>query len=276
MSRSRAQIRALSMGVVMLLATTGVGSARTSQDIEIEGITEPYLEIEIAAAEMGLLKGIQVAEGDTVKKGQVVALLDDSVLQAALDIARSAMNSRARRESAEAECELRSRTLEKLRELRARNHATQQELERAELQLRVAEGNLLAVIEEQEVRQLEYEKILAQLRQRQIVSPIDGVVTRVFRDQGEFVPLSDPEIMTVVQLDSLLVVFSVPAPVCDRLELRQSATVQFTLSQTTVSGEIEYISPIVDPQSGTKRVRVRLSNHDKDLPCGASCRLILD
>lgn len=264
------------MGVVMLLATTGVGSARTSQDIEIEGITEPYLEIEIAAAEMGLLKGIQVAEGDTVKKGQVVALLDDSVLQAALDIARSAMNSRARRESAEAECELRSRTLEKLRELRARNHATQQELERAELQLRVAEGNLLAVIEEQEVRQLEYEKILAQLRQRQIVSPIDGVVTRVFRDQGEFVPLSDPEIMTVVQLDSLLVVFSVPAPVCDRLELRQSATVQFTLSQTTVSGEIEYISPIVDPQSGTKRVRVRLSNHDKDLPCGASCRLILD
>ena len=43
---------------------------------EIEGFTEPYADINMAAAEMGTLANVAVKDGDVVKSGQLIANLE--------------------------------------------------------------------------------------------------------------------------------------------------------------------------------------------------------
>ena len=242
---------------------------------EIDGFTEPYRSIDVAAADSGLLDQVAVKEGDRVSRGQVLARLDEKVFQATIAIAESAMQSRGRLDSAQAEVALQTAMLAKLKELQQRNHASQQEVDRAETQLRIAQARLQTVREELQINALEHERALMQLQQRRLVAPIDGIVTRVYKDRGEYVSLNEPIVLKVVQLDSLLVVFSVPIEYCRELSVGQVVNVRIALVDEPAQAEVEFISPTADPQSGTARVRVRVPNPGETLPSGAACRLVL-
>lgn len=242
---------------------------------EVEGFSEPYRDIDIAAAETGLLESMEVKEGDRVTPGQVLARLDDSLLKATVAIAKSTMEAGGRLELAEAEVALQSDILARVKELSERNHASRQEIERAETQLRIAAARLQTVRDENAIRALEYERAHLQLEQRRLISPIAGVVIRIFKDRGEFVSMSDPAVIKVVQLDPLLVVFSVPAESARELAVGQAVQVRIAEVEKPVEGEVEFVSPTADPQSSTTRVRVRLPNPQEQLPCGVTCRLLL-
>ena len=87
--------------------------------------------------------------------------------------------------------------------------------------------------------------------------------------------LSDPVLVKVVQLDPLLVIFLVPAGQARTLTNGRTVNVRIAESGVT-EGEIEFVSPTADPQSGLARVRIRIPNPAERLPCGAICYLMLD
>ncbi|WP_419193815.1 efflux RND transporter periplasmic adaptor subunit [Novipirellula herctigrandis] len=240
---------------------------------EIQGFTEPYQDIDVAASEMGIVEAIHIKEGDRVTENQLLVQMDDSVLEVTLEIAKSIKQSRGRLESAMEDLHQQTITVKKLNELIARKHASSQELDRAESKRRIAQANLKAIQEELQVKTLEYERTLVQLEKRCLRSPIDGVVTRVLRDCGESVLPSDPVIVRVVQLDPLLVIFLVPADLARELSVGRAVNVRFMDPTHMASGSIEFVSPTIDPQSGTTRVRVRLPNPDERLHCGTTCYL---
>ena len=119
-------------GIAYLAAVVLATAAWPIEAAEIEGFTEPYRDIDVAAAEMGRVICLEVREGDRVVVGQVVARLDDDVINATLDIAQAGMESFGRLEAAEAELRMHQESLEKLKELLKRNHATQREVDRAQ------------------------------------------------------------------------------------------------------------------------------------------------
>ncbi|MEO8496040.1 MAG: efflux RND transporter periplasmic adaptor subunit [Planctomycetota bacterium] len=242
---------------------------------DVEGFTEPYRDIDVAASESALLENVEVREGDRVQAGQLLAQLDASVLRASLEIVKATAAAEGRLESAEAEVKMQSEIVAKLHELRERSHASRQEVERAEAQLQIAEARRKAVQEEQQVMMLECQRTRVQLEQRRLISPIDGIVTRIFKDRGEFVSLADPVVLKVVQLDPLLVVFAVPTKQGRELSAGEDVEVCFAESENRTTGSIEFVSPTADPQSGTTRVRVRIPNPNELLPSGAPCRLVL-
>ena len=250
-----------------------LGWASSSPAVEIQGFTEPYQDIDVAAADMGIIAAINVREGDRVREDQILVQMDAAVLQVTVEIAKSIKEARGQLETATEELKIQTQILAKLEELRSRDHASRQELERAQAQKRIAEARLKAVREELEVKTLEYERALVQLEQRRLRSPIDGIVTRVLKDRGESVLFSDPVILKVVQLDPLLVIFLVPADLARELTVGQTVGVRITDTAATARGEVEFVSPTTDPQSGTTRVRVRLPNPEERLPSGATCYL---
>ena len=247
----------------------------TKADV-IESFAEPYRDVDVAAPEMGVLASIQAKEGQRVRQGDALAQLEDEVLRASLEIARQTMESDGRLESAKAELEFQEQWLQKLRELQQRDHASVREVERVLSQRNVAAARMKSVLEEIEVRRLEYRRIEVQLKQRRITSPLDGVVTRIYKDQGEFVSPSDPVVLKVVQLDPLLVVFPAPLTAASQLKPDQEVRVQIDGVPDTVRGLVEFISPTPDAQSRTTSVRVRLPNPNEQLPCGAACKLLLE
>ena len=248
----------------------------------IDGFAEPYRVIDVAAAEIGTIDQLAVVEGQQVKAGQLVARLDDAVLKAALEMANEAMHAQGRLKSAMAEMRLQKDSYNRLIGLRERGHASQIELDRASTQLEVAAARYRTVGEELRLKSIEHQRIKAQLEQRRVVSPIDGVVTSISKDQGEFVSPNDPVVAEIVQLDPLLVVFSVPREFARELKKDQTVPVEFMIPdiedprefiERKVEAVVEFVSPTADPQSGTTKVKVRVANSDGELQSGDACRL---
>jgi len=241
----------------------------------IEGFTEPFREIDIASAETGILVKVDVSDGDEVHEGQLLAQLDQEVYVATMRVAEKQKELKGQLESAKAEFRLRSERLDNLRRLLQDNHASQEEVDRAETEKAIAEAQLLATTEALQVRQLEYERAKAQLDRRSIRSPVGGVVKRVHKHVGEFVAPTDPVVLTIVQLDPLLATFAVPAHQIDTLAARQRVQIQVGAGKASVAGIVKSISPVVEAQSGTVRARVEFPNPDGRYLSGNRCVLVL-
>lgn len=251
-------------------------SVQPSENVrsDIEAFTEPYSDISIAASEMGTVSRVMVKEGELVSSGTVVAGLDDQVLHAALDVARSSMEASGMLRSAKADLQMKKTELEKLEELRGRSHASQKEVDRVQAELLVAEARVQSVQEDLGIKRLEYKRIEAQIAQRLLKSPIDGVVTEVLKETGEFVSPSDPVVVRVVRLDPLLVVFSVPLEQRKQVRPEQKVQLQIGAESTAAEGIVEYVSPTADSSNTSVRVKVRLPNPDSRWQAGERVVLI--
>jgi RND family efflux transporter MFP subunit len=238
---------------------------------EVDGFTEPYRDIDVAASEMGVITSIEVREGERVTVGQLLGKLDDDSLQASLEIAKAEVSAKGKLDALGAELEMQRDMLRRVEFLHGRQHANEQEVLRARTQQEVLQSQLRTLHEDLSVRALEAKRIEVQITRRKLLSPIEGIVTKVHKDVGEFASPNDPIVFNVVQLDPLLVVFAVPAAVSKNLEVDRSATV--VIDGRAHEGQIETVAPTADPQSNTVRVRVRLPNPQEQILSGISCFL---
>ena len=264
MKRTSTQINTL---VVMLVMLAPSVSAE-----ELEAFTEPYHRIAVPASEVGVISEITVREGDEVSRKQVLARLDDEVLQASLEVARAAKDALGSRQSAEAELLIRKKQLAIYHELRDRGNASQRELERAETEYQQASSRFQSVREELDVRRLEFERVKAQIKQRVIESPVDGYVVVIEKEAGEFVSPTDPIVMQIVHLMKLKAVFSVPLTVARTLKVGQTVELAIGYENLTAQGVIEFVSPVANAESGTVAVKISLPNDDNSIPSGVVCR----
>jgi RND family efflux transporter MFP subunit len=256
-------------------AATSESSAPESS-IVVEAFTEPYRDISVAASEMGTLSEVRVVEGAIVKQGDILAVMDDDILRASLEVARRSMNAEGLLKSAQADLDMKIQEQEKLKQLRDRDHASQQEVDRIQTEIRIAEARLLSVNEDLEVKQLESRRIESQLKQRQVIAPMDGVISELSREAGEFVSPSDPTIARLVQLDPLLIVFSVP--LSQRNEVKKDQVVELKLGtdQVRAEGIVEYVSPTSDTSNSSVRVKVRLPNSVRQHQSGERAILVME
>ncbi len=260
-------------GMCAMLATSLMTA--TLSAAEIEGFTEPYRDLEVAATDTGIVSVINVQEGDQVQKDQILGTLDQSLLNATLEIADRGRQAKGRLNSALADVRLKSERCEKLKLLHERKHATQEELDRSLVEKEVSEAQLLAVQEEIAVRGLEYDRIKIQLEQRQVRSPIDGVVVKLHRDVGEFVVGNDPVIATVVQLDPLIATYSLPSSIIKEIKADAPVEILIGSTRTPAKGVVDYIAPVTDAQSGTILVKVRVPNPNYQHRSGEKCLLVV-
>lgn len=258
------------------MTTSATSTKQSADSSRIEAFTEPYCDIAIAASEMGTLSSVNVKEGDDVKSGDVIAVMSDEVLKASLEVARRSMNVEGTLKSAAADVALRQTELAKLEALRQRDHASQKEVDRVLTELLIAQARHLSVREDLEIKQLEFRRIEAQLKQRCIRSPIAGIVSDLPKDVGEFVSPSDPVVARVVQLDPLLVVFSVPLAHRHDFQKDQTVTLQLGESDLTVEGTIEFVSRTTDSSNSSIRVKVRVPNPNGEFQSGERALLKLN
>ena len=155
-------------------------------DAQIDGFTGPFRSIELSSDETGSIAVLNVEEGDEVHKDQVVAKLDTRVQELQLEIATQQANTKSQITAAEQALNKRKSIANRLNQLKARGHASQSEIIRSEMELSIAEAKYLAAKEEQVVRSIEARRAKVQLDRRTIMSPFDGVVSKVHAREGEF------------------------------------------------------------------------------------------
>ena len=237
----------------------------------LKAFTEPYRSVEIAAPETGTLANLAVKEGHQISAGDLLANLNEEVLTASLAVAKETTQGEGTLKSANAELRMQEERFEKILGLQERRHASQTEVDRAKAQLEIAEAKVESVQDDLRVRQLEMKRIEAQLEQRRLRAPIDGVVTHVFKEVGEFVSPTDPKVLKVVQLNPLRVIFSVPQDQTTKLKVDEAVPV--IIGEEEVEGVIEFVSPTADAQSGTCRVKIKIENPELKFASGVACYL---
>lgn len=242
---------------------------------DLEGFMEPFRTLKVAADETGTIAEILVKKGQRVAAGQPLARLNSEVHEASLAIAAQNMKAEGRIRSAQADLQLRQSRLEKLQEILGEGFARQEEVDRAAAEVEIAKANLHAAKEDAITKQLEHKKLTVQLYRRTIVAPTDGTVTVLHKEQGEDAAPNVPEIVTLSQLDSLLANFTLTGSQAASLKKGDELPIIFS-EGTDRGGIIEFISPIMDAESGTVLIKVRVENSDGVYRSGQRCRIRLN
>lgn len=123
----------------------------------------------------------------------------------------------------------------------------------------------------------EYEAALLQLKRRAIVAPFHGQIVDFFDlETGESAQLQTP-LVRLVDSSKCVFVAHVPAAVAARLTTGAAVEIQFNSgpSSETVSGELAFISPLVDPASGLLKVKAIFQNPDHKIRPGTEGTLNL-
>lgn len=243
--------------------------------IEVDGFTEPYRTVDVAAPEMGLITSITFRVGDVIQKGEIVATLDDDLHKLLVESGKAKKDARGTLESARAELQLREHRLAKLKAVFALGHGRKEEVSRAQADMEIAAANVLVAKDDILLRTLEYRRLSLELARRKIRSPISGVVAEIKKEVGEFVSPHDPQILTIVQLDTLLAKFSLRRSQAEHLQLGDELSILFPHLPSPVRGEIDEIAPVIDAESGTIRVKVRFDNSKRVCRSGQRCFLDL-
>jgi membrane fusion protein (multidrug efflux system) len=239
-----------------------------SPSSEFVGRVEAINTVDIRARVEGFIQQRPFEEGQVVKEGQVLFVLESGPYQASLDAAQATLAG------AQANLRAAESRLQRTQELRQSQAAAQATLEDAEAARDTAKANVLSA--QANVRQAELN-----LGYTTIKSPLTGRIGRAAFSIGSLVgPTSDP-LARVVQMDPIRVVFSVSDKAI--LQLRQDAaglsdkelskrfvpTLRLSTGEAyPASGSIEFVGNEVDPQTGTIPVWARFPNPDSLLVPG--------
>lgn len=203
-----------------------------SSNVDTEKIVDIY------PMTMGIIEEIRRDEGDKVKKGDILAVLDDR--EAVINEKRAQINY----EQLKAELERQKAMFEK--QMISKD-------EHEKLKFRVQTAKL----------DWDHNKLL--LSYTRITSPISGVVSRRFIKTGNKINTSQLA-FSVVEPKEKIAVVNIPGQEREHIYLKQKCVILTTPKE--VDGKVKRISPAIDPESGTFKVTVDISDKKNLLAIG--------
>jgi len=257
---------------ILLLLTSTVASAQSVQRGRItQSFTEPVEKTVAASSESGVVQTAHVKEGDFVKKGDLLATINLTVLQKSLDIAIATAESTARLDAAVSQFEMTKSQLEAVNSLVQGGHTNKYEVEQRQADSHRAYAELRAAQDEIKLAGLEVKRIEAQIEDRKIRSKINGFVTEIHKQPSENVSSNEPQYATIVRVDELKVRFYLDAITLRRTKPEDRIDILIGDERTRVETKVTYVSPIIDPDSGLGRLDVLIENKDYKIQSGTIC-----
>jgi RND family efflux transporter MFP subunit len=265
----------LSGPVALLFAALPI--AASAQDREIgsgfDCLIQPTQVLKLGTPIPGLLNEVLVDRGSRVKKGDVIARLESTVETASVALARARAENYSSVEAARARLEFQARKADRMARLRKTDNVAVSTADEAETGARVAESELREATVTSELAKLEQARAEEILRQRTILSPIDGVVVERKLGPGEYA-FDQAHLVTLSQIDPLRVETFLPLSQFGRIRPGMTAEVE---PEDPVGGKytatVTVVDHVFDPGSGTIGVRLELPNPGDALPAGLKCQV---
>ena len=183
------------------------------QTSEFMATVQPEAKNNIAAGAPGRIRKIFVETGDLVSKGKKLAQMDDANLA---NLQVQVENLRI--------------THKRISELFAVGGISQQELDNIKLQLDVAETNYQSLQEN-----------------TFLISPIDGIVTARYFEEGDLFAAGQYPIVTIMQISPVKININVPESYFTKVKKGMSVDVKFDVFENeTFEGKVNLVYPTID------------------------------
>jgi len=197
--------------------------------------------VNVVAKVSGLVKSIEVEEGDEVRSGDLLAKLDEEELRLEL-------------ESAKIKFERLEKAFRRAKELFESRMISQEEFEKSKF--------------DYETAKVGYESAKLRLRYASIRSPISGIVIERKIKVGDLVR-TNQEVFTVADFKPILAEIHVPEKDIRSIRVGQEAKVTVeAIPDVEFLGRVKRISPVVSPESGTVKVTIEVRDPKRLLKPG--------
>jgi HlyD family secretion protein len=286
-SQRKPTLQAATPSETSAVASASVTTAQAKQapikeTIAASGTVQAFDLLSVSPRASGLqIQAVNVRQGDRVSAGQVLAVLDDSVLRAQIDQAQAEVTAAeaavAQAEAAAAQAEATAAEaqdkFDRYNDLFAKGAISEEELETRRTQFSTAQqemGSAIASIDSAQAtvrsRKAEVDQLYTQLGQTAVLAPTDGIIAKKSATVGDTATAGTP-LFELISGDQLELALSVPQ--AQMAKVREGASVQITSSADAnlqLQGQIRSIDPTVDAQSRKATVNVSLPGSDRLRP----------
>ncbi len=229
----------------------------------LRSVLLPREDIKLSAASAGIIKIYHVKEGQRVVAGDVILELDSREEEAAVNQAEAVLDGAA------AELEKARKDMKRVEKLYKDNIQSEKQYEETVYILAKAESQYQHTQASKKAAEIRLDK-------KKIKSPIDGIFLKKYKSVGESVErletvarvLDDTRLELVVYCGSQL--FGT---------LHSDTTLNIEILDGPARGEqataeVVYVDPLIDPSSGTFRVKLEISPSE-NISAGFAARLII-
>ncbi len=247
---------------VQRVLVQSIEAADFSAEVRLTGDIQARVEAQQAFRVGGKIIERLADVGDQVKAQQVLARLDPQEQRSNLDTANAAVEAQ-RAQLKEAEL-----NFERQRKLLPKGYTSQSEFDQAQAQLRATRSAL-------EAAEAQAANARDMLAYTELKASADGVITTRHAEVGQVVQATVP-IFTLAREGERDAVFNVYESLFDQ-QLDSQDVVVALLGQPDISakGQVREITPTIDPQSGTLKVKVALEQVPPQMNLGAVVTTLL-
>ena len=237
-------------------------------------LMEPFQRVNLKSSDTSRVVSVSVDRGSVITKGQVLVMLDASVEQASLNLARQRATMESQIRLTEAKLENATNRFRRRDELVRELYVSQQDRDDSAADRRIAEAELREANDNRELARLEVLRLTAEIDRRTLISPFNGVVTERLLNPGEMAQVGETAttILKLAQIDPVRVELVLPLAKYGQVKPGQTISVRpeppFEGSYRAV---VKIVDKVVDAASGTFGVRLQIANPRGDVPVGVKC-----
>lgn len=217
----------------LLVSAVEVNPTNFMHYVDFQGTLETDKNIVIYPEVPGLLKSIHVKEGQTVKKGQLLATLSDSGLNDQL-------------EQLELQLKLAKTTYKRQSRLWEQKIGSEIQYLQAKTQFKSLEKSVAQMKD--------------QVAKTKLVAPFDGIVDHLIADTGSNLAPGMTPVVRVINLDEMKVTASIPEAHLPNISMNTPVVMDIPVIGKTLEAKISSVGNFINPNNRSFRVEIDLTN----------------
>jgi membrane fusion protein (multidrug efflux system) len=218
--------------------TMKIEPALIKETLNLPGIAKPWVQLHVVSEVVGKIIKKKVEDGQSVKKGDVLAVIDISDYQNAYDGALASY------ESALA-------TQKRLKALVKKNFVTQSQLDDAVARVKTTKAAV--------------NNARLNLSRCTIVSPMNGIVDQIHIENGSYLNIGDP-VANILQMDTIKIEVGIPESDVDAVrQLSEFDIIIDALGQKKYTGYAHYLHKTADSFARLYTLEIGVDNPNGDI-----------
>jgi RND family efflux transporter MFP subunit len=247
-----------------------------SDQVTVVGNLIGAATVQVVPKVNGRLQAVNVKMGDTVRRGQILAKVEDQEIEqqvrqatASFEVGKATIRQR------EADLKLAKSNLDRNKSLLDRELLPKQTYEDTEARHQAAEAQLDLAQAQLQQATSRLDELKITLDNTSIPSPVDGFVGKRFLDPGAFVSNNSP-VASVVDIRTVRLVANIVEKDVKRVRAGTPAVVEVdAFPGEKFSGSISRIAPVFDPATRTAEMEIEVPNPGFRLKPGMYARVSL-
>lgn len=241
----------------------------------LSGNIVPIETVKVSFKTSGIISDVFLKEGETVKKGDVIAKMKPEDYKLAVDAAKSQWQSAQmridkeipnQRVQAKAQLDLTRATYERVKVMYEAGAASKSDLDQITAKLTVDESTYQQVLDAATIAKTEvgqakagYDLSISNLESTTLISPIDGVVLKKIATTGETTASGYP-VMVIGQVNQVWAEFGVTDQQLGQFKVGQKWPVYIYGTNESVEGIVDEVGHMADEKTRLFTLRLKLDN----------------